>query len=257
MNVFLPLIAMMATLIAAITRYFPRSALRGLSPGPLATVASVMWPDPDVRWRHNRPEPVAEQTPRARIAGPPLMQSCRSLPVHAERIQLGALVERAIANAPDAGRHGMRHWVTDPALLQIELTADRVPLQAALAALIRRAVLHSRDGDFIAIRWSVSSEHVAIVVEDEGDGLLDPETGFDASGELCDFGVNADRLCMSRCLPKLGQVCDFDIGLSQAQRLVAVQGGDVRIEVAPGIGARAWLTLPRERVVGDARCDPA
>jgi hypothetical protein len=256
MNVFLPLFAMTATLLATIMRSFPWSGQKGVPSGPLAAMASVMWPDRDVSRRHNRPGPLAALAVPDRVASVPLIGSRRAPQGNIERIELGTVVERAIASAPSAGRHGLRHWVIDPALLQIELMADRVPLQAALASLIRRAVLHSRDGDFIAIRWSVSSERVAIVVEDEGDGLLDPDAEPDVGGELCDFGMNADRLCMSRCLPKLGQACEFDIGLNQAQRLVAAQGGDVRIEVAPGIGARAWLTLPRERVVGDAHCDP-
>jgi len=252
MNVILPLVAMTATLLAAVTRYLPRSELRMGGLGPMATLAAAMWPDRAVRWPPGSPVAGPEPSPSAPMAPTLLTAPRASRVVRTERTPLGAVVELAIATSPGGGFRGVRHWVVDPALLQIELTADRLALQAALAALIRRAVLHSRDGDFITLRWSVTTERVAIVVEDEGDGLLDTDTVIDNSGENCDFGVNADRLCMARCPPKLGQVCEYDMGLNQAQRLVAVQGGDVRIEVAPGIGARAWLTLPRDRVLRDA-----
>ncbi len=154
----------------------------------------------------------------------------RGEPHPAPRTPLGPVVDRAIAAALSATRQGLRHWKVDPALRALAVRVEPAALEAALAVLLRRAALHTRDGDIIALRWEKGSEWVAFVVEDEGDGLLPPGTETDAAGVL------------------LGG----DVGLSQARRLATAQGGDVRIEATPGIGARAWLTLPRERVLESA-----
>ncbi len=142
-------------------------------------------------------------------------------------VALGPLIERAIGAALRAARPGLRHWQVDPALRRRVVSADPDMLEDALTALVRRAVVHSREGDIIALRWAEATETVAIVVEDEGDGL--PGLG----GELDEAGT----------------VTSLGVGLRHARSLAAAQGGDVRLEAAPGIGARAWLTLPRNRLV--------
>lgn len=38
-------------------------------------------------------------------------------------------------------------------------------------------------------------------------------------------------------------------GLAVARSLLEAHGGALRLEALPGVGARAWLTLPRECVV--------
>jgi signal transduction histidine kinase len=136
-------------------------------------------------------------------------------------------VERAIGAALRAARPGLRHWQVDPGLRRRVVSADPDMLEGALAALVRRAVMHSVEGDIIALRWVEATETVAIVVEDEGDGLP---------------GLGAER-------DEAGTVTTLGVGLHHARSLAAAQGGDVRLEATPGIGARAWLTLPRDRVV--------
>ncbi len=142
-------------------------------------------------------------------------------------VMLGPLIERAIGAALRTVGPGLRHWQVDPALRRRMIAADAGMLEGALAALVRRAVIHSREGDIIALRWVEATETVAIVVEDEGDGLP---------------GLGAE-------LDEAGTVTSLGIGLHHARSLAAAQGGDVRLEAAPGIGARAWLTLPRDRLV--------
>lgn len=142
-------------------------------------------------------------------------------------VVLGPLIERAIGAALRAVRPGLRHWKVDPALRRRMIAADAGMLEGALAALVRRAVVHSGEGDIISLRWVEATETVAIVVEDEGDGLP---------------GLGAE-------LDEAGTVTSLGIGLHHARSLAAAQGGDVRLEAAPGIGARAWLTLPRDRLV--------
>jgi signal transduction histidine kinase len=161
----------------------------------------------------------------AEIAAGSPSRSIRTAPV-----PLGPVVDAALSSVSGQIRPGIRHWQVEPALRALTVNADRRALQGALAALLRRAASHSRDGDMIALRWVVASETVSIVVEDEGDGLSAPDLMPEATA-----GPGGTR--------------GLDLGLSLARSLAAAHGGDIRLESAPGIGARAWLTLPRERVL--------
>ena len=40
------------------------------------------------------------------------------------------------------------------------------------------------------------------------------------------------------------------LGLALARSLLEAHGGALRLEAVPGVGTRAWLTLPRDRLVG-------
>ncbi|MGG5817221.1 sensor histidine kinase [Falsiroseomonas sp. HW251] len=153
--------------------------------------------------------------------------------IHEGPAPLGPIVDAAIALVDRQIRPGRRHWQVDQALRVLTVRADRRALEGALAALLRRAASHSRDGDAIVLRWVVASETVAIVVEDEGDGLAAHDLGAEQPAALP--GTRG-----------------LDLGLSLARSLAAAHGGDVRLESAPGIGARAWLTLPRARLLEPA-----
>lgn len=161
----------------------------------------------------------------AEAARPPAARIIREAPARLEPI-----VDAAVALVSTQIRPGMRHWQVDPALRTLTVSADSRALEGALAALLRRAASHSRDGDVIGLRAVLASETVAIVVEDEGDGLAAPD------------------LVPDTIAPTAG-TRGLDLGLSLARSLAAAHGGDVRLETAPGIGARAWLTLPRTRLL--------
>jgi signal transduction histidine kinase len=205
----IPLLLAMTASLLALTAWTRRPGLvnaQAVIPPPGASAA------PGQAYRHVAlRDPAAGSAPR--LAPRPVM--------------LGPLIERAISAALRAVRPGLRHWQVDPALRRRMIAADAGMLEGALAALLRRAVVHSREGDIIALRWVEATETVAIVVEDEGDGLP---------------GLGAEQ-------DEAGTVTSLGVGLHHARRLAAAQGGDVRLEAAPGIGARAWLTLPRDRVV--------
>lgn len=161
----------------------------------------------------------------AEVAAGPTIRTIQDAPA-----RLGPIVDAAIAAVGAQIRPGLRHWHVDPSLRALTVKADRRALEGALAALLRRAASHSREGDVVALRWVVASETVAIVVEDEGDGLAAPDLVTDATSSTA--GTRG-----------------LDLGLSLARSLAAAHGGDIRLETAPGIGARAWLTLPRARVL--------
>jgi signal transduction histidine kinase len=145
-------------------------------------------------------------------------------------LPLGPVVDAVVAKVSAGIRPGRRHWQVDPALRRVTVRADRRALEAALSALLHRAAGHSRDGDVVALRHVVASETLAIVIEDEGDGLV------------------AADLEQEAMQPPDG-TRGLDLGLSLARSLAAAHGGDIRLESTPGIGARAWLTLPRERLL--------
>jgi signal transduction histidine kinase len=166
----------------------------------------------------------------ALAAGPPALPAIHDAPA-----RLGPIVDAAIAAVGAQIRPGRRHWQVDAALRALTVKADRRALEGALAALLRRAASHSRDGDVVALRWVVASETVSIVVEDEGDGLAAPD-------------LVPDAMASDAAHPS-GGTRGLDLGLSLARSLAAAHGGDIRLESAPGIGARAWLTLPRARVL--------
>lgn len=152
-----------------------------------------------------------------------------SLAIQEAPTRLGPIVDSAIAAVGAQIRPSQRHWQVDPGLRALTVQADRIALQGALTALLRRAASHSRQDDVIALRWVVASETVAIIVEDDGDGLAVPETADPVATQTASRGL--------------------DLGLSLARSLAVAHGGDVRLEAAPGIGARAWLTLPRKRLL--------
>jgi signal transduction histidine kinase len=148
-------------------------------------------------------------------------------------IRLGTVVDGAIAKVAVQIRPATRHWQVDPGLAELTVKADGRALEGALVALLRRAASHSKDGDAVALRWVLASETIAIVIEDEGEGRAAPDLVPDTTA------------------PAIG-TRGLDLGLNLARSLAAAHGGDIRLETAPGIGARAWLTLPRARLLGTA-----
>ncbi|WP_368415425.1 sensor histidine kinase [Falsiroseomonas sp.] len=146
---------------------------------------------------------------------------------------LGPIVDSAIAKVAVQIRPATRHWQVDPGLSGLTVKADGRALEGALVALLRRAASHSQDGDAVALRWVLASETVAIVIEDEGEGRAAPDLVPDTTA------------------PAIG-TRGLDLALNLARSLAAAHGGDIRLETAPGIGARAWLTLPRARLLASA-----
>jgi signal transduction histidine kinase len=147
--------------------------------------------------------------------------------------RLGTIVDAAIAKVSAQIQPATRHFQVDPGLSALTVKADGRALEGALVALLRRAASHSQDGDTVALRWVLASETVAIVIEDEGEGRAAPDLVPDTTA------------------PAIG-TRGLDLGLNLARSLAAAHGGDIRLETAPGIGARAWLTLPRARLLATA-----
>ena len=90
-----------------------------------------------------------------------------------------------------------------------------------------RAARLSRPEDQIDIRFSRIGNQAAIIIEDEGVGLVADDLATGAASGTRGVGF----------------------GLSLARKLLHAHGGDLVFESAAGIGTRAWLTLPEDRVM--------
>jgi signal transduction histidine kinase len=148
-----------------------------------------------------------------------------------ERFALGPVLAESVATARRQLGPGLRHWRLDPLLESLVVRADSRALRGALVQVLCRAARATHEGDFIDIRAVQTPQGVTIVVEDEGLGLAVD----DLSPALHDGEEPRTR----------GLV----LGLSLARTLLRAHGGELVMEAAPGVGARAFLSLPADRVV--------
>lgn len=144
-----------------------------------------------------------------------------------EALPLAPLLEDAVAQVATQLAPHRRDWRLAEGFAGLTLQADRRALLGALTQVLNRAARMTREGDTIDLRPVLTEESLAIVVEDEGAGL--PAADLAA-------GVPAGTRGLG-------------FGLATARSLVEAHGGSLRLETLQGVGARAWLTLPRERLL--------
>ncbi|MDO9711062.1 sensor histidine kinase [Paracraurococcus lichenis] len=149
-----------------------------------------------------------------------------------EALALAPLLEEAVAQVIAQLGAGGRAWRLAEGFAGLTLQADRRALLGALVQVLARAARMTREGDAIDLRPVVTGDAVSILVEDEGAGL----PAADLAAGAPDGEAPGTR--------------GLGFGLAIARALVEAHGGSLRLEALPGIGARAWLTLPRERLVG-------
>jgi signal transduction histidine kinase len=149
--------------------------------------------------------------------------------VHAQPIRLLPVLEEAMAVTAAQLGPSRRDWRLAPECGAITLSADARALRGALEQVLARAARMTRDGDWIGVRPMVTPDSLAILVEDEGAGI-----------GAADMAPGAPAGAGTRGL---------GFGLAVARALLEAHGGSLRIEAMQGVGARAWLTLPRERVL--------
>lgn len=151
-----------------------------------------------------------------------------------EPLPLVSLLEDAVAEVATRLGPGQRDWRLAGDFAGLTVQADRRALHGALTQVLARAARMTREGDQIDLRPVLTEDALAIVVEDEGAGLpaadlaTGPATGIPAGTRGLGFG------------------------LAIARSLVEAHGGSLRLEALPGVGARIWLTLPRERLLAAA-----
>jgi signal transduction histidine kinase len=148
-----------------------------------------------------------------------------------ECFALAPVLQEAVAIAGAQLGPGTRHWRITPSLEALSVTADRRALRGAVVQVLGRAARATMEGDFIDIRADLRPHAASIIVEDEGVGVAIE----DLAPALHDGAPERTR--------------GLGFGLSLARSLLRAHGGELVIEAAPGIGARAFLSLPPERVV--------
>ncbi|WP_205083149.1 sensor histidine kinase [Paracraurococcus ruber] len=148
-----------------------------------------------------------------------------------EPLVLAPLLQEAVAQVATQLGGSRRHWRLAEGFAGLTLRADRRALLGALTQVLNRAARMTRDGDSIDLRPVLTEEAVAIVVEDEGAGLA----AADLAAGAPEAGLQGTR--------------GLGFGLAVARSLLEAHGGSLRLEALHGVGGRAWLTLPRDRLV--------
>lgn len=152
--------------------------------------------------------------------------------LHAQPLPLLPVIEDAVAATAAQLGPSRRDWRLAPDCAAITLSADARALRGALEQVLARAARLTRDGDWIGIRPVVTPDSLAIIIEDEGAGIGAADIAPDAA-----------------VAPAAERTRGLGFGLAVARALLEAHGGSLRIEALQGVGARAWLTLPRDRVL--------
>src|SRR4051794_21731617 len=146
-------------------------------------------------------------------------------------LPLAPLVEEAVAAVTAQLGPVRRQFRMAPDFAGLVLNADRRALRGALLQVLTRAARLTREEDWIDLRPVLTADSLAIVVEDEGAGL------------------GAEDLAAGQAAAGAAGTRGLGFGLAVARALLEAHGGALKLEAMPGIGARAWLTLPRTRLL--------
>ncbi len=148
-----------------------------------------------------------------------------TLPCHLEPVELGALVADALALP--------RHMEPDrpfPVVLPANLPhvlADADRLRQVLDNLLSNAIKFTPPGSPISVVAATSGRVVKLSIVDSGPGI----------------SVEQQPLLFRRFAGPTGGSGGVGLGLYLTRELMALLGGEVGVESAPGRGATFWITL--------------
>lgn len=151
------------------------------------------------------------------------------------RIQSGALeLRREPALVTDVVHGAIRAAALDPGRFRVELAddlpsveVDVVLMEQVLANLLDNAVRHSPDGASIDVTAFARGELVELSVRDHGPGV-----------------PAQDRERVFTMFSRVGAEGRAGLGLAIAKAFVEAHGQTIRVEDAPGGGARFVVTIP-------------
>ena len=142
-----------------------------------------------------------------------------------EPVVIADLVRRAADTA--AGR---RVTVVEPGAGQVVMLADKRRLERVFANLVENADVHGRG--CVAVRVSVEGTIIRVVVDDRGDGVA---------------AARRERIFERFARDSVDSGTGVGLGLAIVSRHVRWHAGVVRVEDAPGGGARFVVELPTTR----------
>lgn len=145
---------------------------------------------------------------------------------------LGPLLEQSVVLAREQLGDTLPQCSIDSSVRPITLQADARALRGAVTQVLVRAARLAAPGDGLVLRFARLGDIAAIIIEDDGAGH--------AVSDLAKAGP-----------PQGSRGVVFGLGL--ARSLLRAHGGDLVLESAPGIGSRAWLTLPAARLYATAQ----
>ncbi len=148
--------------------------------------------------------------------------------LEAAPVAVGELLDFAVAQVTADLAPGQRAWRLAPDLAERRVLADRRALHQVLVRVLSAAALATREGDWIDVAAVPCASGWTLAIEDEGLGL--PITETEAGGPE------------SRGL---------GLGLTLARELMQAHGGALLLESAQGVGTRALLVFPAERVLDE------
>ncbi len=122
---------------------------------------------------------------------------------------------------------------------QMTLRADERRLQQAIVNLLSNAIKFTPNGGEVGIDCGVAGAQIWIEVWDTGCGIAETDLHrlFKPFQQLGDGGASSQ--------PGTG------LGLTITKALMHAHGGDIMMESQPGLGTRAKLLLPRDRLLSD------
>ncbi|HEX7172938.1 MAG TPA: PAS domain-containing sensor histidine kinase [Candidatus Limnocylindria bacterium] len=157
-----------------------------------------------------------------------MLRSGHSLNLERSEVDLGALVQRVIADHQAATRS---HRLTAAGLLDMPITTDAVRLERVLDNLVGNAVKYSPDGGEILVEITATDAQVAIAVRDHGIGI--PANDLASVFEPYRRGSNATGMR------------GIGLGLSGSRDVIRELGGELGFESTEGQGSVFTARLPR------------
>lgn len=119
-----------------------------------------------------------------------------------------------------------------PGAEEHEVLADAIHLERVIRRLLSNAIRFTSEGGVVAIRLQTTGSSIQICITDDGQG--DDPVSFHTGGWF--------RRSEAKSTADFRQ---FGVGLSNAQRIVEMHGGEVGAEsTGPGRETRFFLTLP-------------
>ncbi len=152
-------------------------------------------------------------------------------------VRIDALVKELVGTFDTAARgKAIDVVVSSPGPIPAVL-ADSQLLAVALRNLLANAIQYTPRGGRVEVRVGAARGTITVEIADSGIGIH-PD----------DRPQVFDKFFRGRA-PEVRQQPGSGLGLALAERLVALHGGGLEVESAPGVGSTFRLTLPGERAV--------